>query len=102
MATETVDRRAAHRRSLKVTAIATIGGVLAGLVTPMVAATPTDTVAIAIVFGATFVELGVMRLAGVDVGEFSTKDNLYITFMSFSLWFITWTILLTTDTALPL
>jgi len=100
MATETVNRRASHIRSLKVTAIASIGGVIAGMLTPLIASSPTDTIAIAMVFAATLLELGFMRLVGVDVAEFSTKDNLYVTFMTFSLWFVTWTILLTTDASL--
>lgn len=95
MATETAERRTAHRRSLKVTAIITLGGVAAGILTPMVAAGPRDTMAILVVFGAILGELLIMRLVGVDVEDFGTKDHLYIGFMTFSMWFIVWTILLT-------
>ena len=100
MATETVDARASHRRSLKATSTATIGGVVAGVLTPMFAAGPTDRIALVAVVGAVLAELAVMRLLGVDVENFSTKDHLYITFMTFSMWFITWTILLTTGTTI--
>jgi hypothetical protein len=100
MATETVDRRAAHRRSLKVTALACLAGVVAGLISSMLAGGPSDTVGVAVAAAAVLVSLGAMRLVGVDVREFSTKDNLYVAFMVFSLWFVVWTILLTTGTSL--
>ncbi len=100
MATETVDRKAAHRRSLKVTAVATLGGVAAGVVTPMVASSATDQLGLAVFLGAVLVEQLVMRLLGVAVEDFSTKDHLYVAFMTFSLWFVTWTILLTTGTSI--
>lgn len=95
MASETADPKTAHRRGLKVTAIATLGGVVAGIATPMVVGGPSDTLGLTVVLGAVLLELGVMQATGVDVGEFSTKDHLYIVFMTFSLWFIVWTILLT-------
>lgn len=96
MATETADQKTAHRRGLKVTAIATLGGVAAGIVTPVVTGGPSDTLGLTVVLGAVLLEMGLMQASGVDVGEFSTKDHLYIVFMTFSLWFIVWTILLTT------
>jgi len=100
MATETVDRRAAHIRSLKVTAVASIGGVAAGVVTPLVATSATDQLGLAVFLGAVLVEQVVMRLLGVEVEDFSTKDHLYVAFMTFALWFITWTIILTTGTSI--
>lgn len=96
------DSGAAHRRSLVVTTIATLGGLLAGVISSMVAsgATPalqaTDTVGFLVLAGVVGVEYALMYLAGVDVTDFSTKDNLYVVFMTFSLWFVSWTILLTT------
>jgi hypothetical protein len=95
MATETLDRRARHRRSLKVTATAALAGVVAGVATPMVTTGPSDRLGLAVVLGAILAELGVMRLLGVDVEEFSTKDHLYIAFMTFALWFISYAIMLT-------
>ena len=97
MATETAERRASYRRSLQVPATATLAGVLAGVVSASVASSATDSTALAAAFGAILLGMGVMRLLGVDVGEFSTKDNLYVAFMTVSMWFITWTILLTTN-----
>ena len=37
---------------------------------------------------------------GIDTGDLSAKDYLYIVFMTFSLWYVTWAILLTTGTTL--
>lgn len=96
--TETLDRQAKHRRSIKVTSIASLGGVAAGLASAAIASGPNDVLGLAILFGATFVELGVMRALGVDISEFGTKDHLYVGFMTFSLWFVTWGILLTSQT----
>lgn len=100
MATETADRRAAHRRSLAVTAVASLGGVAAGLVTPTVTTGAADRVGLALVFLVVVVELGVMHLLGVDVEEFGTKDHLYIAFMTFALWFVTAAILFTTGASI--
>ena len=49
----------------------------------------------AIVAGFVFVQLPVLQALGIDVEDFSTKDHLYVLFMTFSMWFVTWTILLT-------
>ena len=100
MATETVDRRAQHRRSLKVTATAALAGVVAGVVTPMVTSGPADRLGLAVVVGAIAAELGVLRLLGIDIDDFSTKDHLFVAFMTFSLWFMTWTIMLQTGASL--
>ena len=100
MATETAERRAAHRRGVKVTTTATLLGVVAGLVSSAMATGPSDRVGVAVVVGAIIASLGVMRVLGVDVEEFSTKDHLYVAFMTISLWFITWTILLSTGASL--
>jgi len=95
--TETLDRQAQHRRSIAVTSVASLGGVVAGVASAVIASGPSDTLGLAIVFAATFAELGIMRALGVDVSEFSTKDHLYVGFMTFALWFVTWGILLTSQ-----
>jgi hypothetical protein len=100
MATESVGKRAAHRRGLKVTALACLGGVVAGLVSSSVATGATDSLGLAIGVAAVFASMGAMRVVGIDVSEFSTKDHLYVAFMTLSLWFVVWTILLTTGTSL--
>ena len=100
MATETADRGAQHRRSLKVTATAALVGVAAGAVTPTLTTGAADQLGLAVVVGAMLAVLGILRLLGVDVDEFSTKDHLFVAFMTFSLWFMTWTIMLETGAAL--
>ena len=47
--------------------------------------------------GTLLLELVVMQVLGVDVREFSTKDQLYVLFMTFSMWYVAWAILLTTQ-----
>jgi len=94
---EAADRRQSHIRSLVVTAATTLGGAIAGTATFYVAAGPKDTIGLAVLTVAIALELGVIQLLGVDVEDFSTKDQLYVVFMSFSMWFVVWTILLTTQ-----
>jgi len=94
MATETRDRRAAHRRGITITSVVSIAGIVAGVLSAMFASSPTDQLGLIVLVAVTAVSLGVLRAIGVKIEEFSTKDHLYVWFMSFSLWFITWGILL--------
>jgi hypothetical protein len=41
----------------------------------------------------------VFRVIGIDVTDFGIKDYLYVGFMTFALWFITFSILLTEQVA---
>lgn len=100
MATETVNGRAAHIRGITVTAVASLGGIFAGVVTPVFDPSGTSTIGLGIVLATVIVELGVLRVFGIDVQEFSKKDHLYVAFMTFALWFIVMTVLLTTGTSL--
>jgi hypothetical protein len=100
MATETVDRRDAHRRSITVTSAVSLAGVAAGVASSAVAAGAPDAMALVVLAAFTFASLGVMRALGVEIEEFSTKDHLYVWFMAFALWFVTWGILLTADAGL--
>ncbi|AKH96897.1 EMC6-like membrane protein [Halanaeroarchaeum sulfurireducens] len=94
MATETESGLTGHTRSVVVTTIVSLGGVGAGVAAATVAAGPTDTLGLIAVLAAAAIELVVMRLLGVDIGEFGAKDHLYIFFMTFALWFVTWGVLL--------
>ena len=105
MATEeAVERRASHVRGLKVTTLAALAGIAAGVASAAVAGTSataaTDRIALAIVGVAVLVQLALLRVVGVDTTEFSTKDHLYVAFMTFALWFVTWAILLTSGTSI--
>jgi hypothetical protein len=99
MATETTAVISQHRRGIIVTTLATLGGVIAGVAslvlvgTDPAAATSVRTVVVFV--GAYVAQIPLLQLLGIDVEGFSTKDYLYVAFMTFALWFITYTILLT-------
>ena len=99
MSTEQVsERRSSHIRGVTVTAVATLAGVVAALVSAaFLGLAAKDQVGLAIVAGFVFVQLPVLQAIGIDVEDFSTKDHLYVLFMTFSMWFVTWTILLTNE-----
>jgi len=96
MATETGNGLSPHLRGLTVTTLATVLGMLAGVGATLVASGPGDTVGLLLFGAAVLVQFPLLRVLGVDVSDFSTKDYLYIGFMTFVLWFITWGIMLTT------
>lgn len=98
--TENLDPKAAHRRSLKVTTIATLGGVAAAFASEMTISDPASRTGLLVMLGLVAIELGVMRVLGVDVAEFSAKDHFYVLFMTFALWFITWGVLLSEGVSL--
>ncbi|MDH5020517.1 EMC6-like membrane protein [Halobacterium rubrum] len=97
---ENLDPTAAHRRSLKVTTIATLGGVAAAFASEATISDPASRMGLLVMFGLVAVELGLMRLLGVDVENFSAKDHFYVAFMTFALWFVTWGVLLTAGVSL--
>jgi len=106
MATDTVDRWSGHMRGLLVTTLAAVSGVGAALVASVVTASTSpvaaasDRLGLYVLAGDILVQFPVLRLVGVDVGDFSAKDYLYVAFMTFSFWFVCWTVLLTTGTTL--
>ena len=99
MATEQVsERRSSHLRGVTVTAVATLAGVAAAFVSAAyLGPAATDRLGLAIMGAFVLVQFPVLKALGIDVDDFSTKDHLYVLFMTFSLWFVTWTILLTND-----
>jgi hypothetical protein len=101
MATDTVDRRAAHIRGLTVTMLASIMGILAAVASAAFAAGATDTIGVYILAAAVVVQFPLLGLLGIDVDDFSAKDYLYVAFMTFSLWFVAWGVLLTANTPIP-
>ncbi|WP_225333215.1 EMC6-like membrane protein [Halomicrobium urmianum] len=96
MATDTVEGMSPHLRGLTVTTVAAIGGLSAGVAASMVAAGPGDNLGLVVLAAAIIAQFPILRLIGVDVEDFSTKDYLYVAFMTFALWFVSWGILLTT------
>jgi hypothetical protein len=96
MATESLDGRAEHLRSLTVTTLAALAGIAAAFVSAALVADPTASLGIYPVAVAVLVQIPLLRLAGVDVDSFGAKDYLYVAFMTVSFWFVVWAILLTT------
>jgi len=108
MATETADARASHLRGLTVTTLASLAGILAAVGSSVVtagAADPaTSRTGLFVVVAAIAVQFPILEaldragLVEVDLEDFGAKDYLYVIFMTFSLWFVSWTVLLTTGT----
>jgi len=95
MATDTADGMSSHMRGLTVTTITAIAGIGAAFASNAVASGATDTVALLVVLAAIFAQLPLLRGIGILDDDFSGKDYLYISFMTFALWFVSWGILLT-------
>jgi|APHM01.1.fsa_nt_gi hypothetical protein len=90
-----------HVRAVTVTAIAALSGVGAALVSgeltaglpPADAATQLEP--LMVVFALVALQPALLRAVGLLKEDFSAKDFLYLLFMTFSLWFVTWSVLLT-------
>lgn len=104
MATESLSDRREHIRSIGVTALAALLGVGAALLSATVTGdlppdeAATDQRAIMIVLAAILIQLPIVKGSGIyDPDELGPKHYLFIAFMTFSLWFVTWGILLTAE-----
>jgi len=99
MATESASGFSDHLRGVTITTLACLGGILAGLASAVVVGTTpeaaADIQAVLVMGIAVFAQYPLLKLIGVDTGEFGIKDNLYVAFMTFCLWFITYSVLLT-------
>lgn len=95
MATDTGTGLSPHLRGVTVTTVATVLGMVAGVVAAFVTSGPEDIYGLTALGGAILIQLPLLNALGVDVADFSKKDHLYVGFMTFVLWFITWGILLT-------
>ncbi|PSQ23844.1 hypothetical protein BRD04_02295 [Halobacteriales archaeon QS_9_67_17] len=102
MATDTAGRFSPHMRGVTVTALASIMGIVAAVASSVVTAgaatAATDPKGVFVLGGAILVQFPVLQAVGIDMEDFSTKDYLYVAFMTFSLWFVCWGILLSTNT----
>jgi hypothetical protein len=103
MATETQSQRQAHVLAVTRTGIAAFLGVAAAfgswfLTQDMTAAAASkDQTAQLIVLGAVVVQPFLQQLLGIYKDDFGAKDFLFILFVTFAMWFVTWTIILTSD-----
>ena len=108
MATETAEESEeadaegwdSHLRGLTVSTFASLLGLAAGLGSSALASSPGDRIGLYLAAGAVLVQIPVYSAIGIDVEDFGVKEYLYIAFMTFSMWFITWGILLTTGASL--
>ncbi|UIP00494.1 hypothetical protein Hbl1158_03785 [Halobaculum sp. CBA1158] len=105
MATETASGLSDHLRGVTVTTVSCLAGIAAALVcamAPFLGTSPeaaTDTLALVVVAGFVFVQIPLLKLLGVEVEEFGIKDNLYVAFMTFTLWFIAYGVILSANVA---
>lgn len=102
MSTESISDRRKHIRSVSVTALSALLGVAAALASATwVGLSDTaaqNTQALAFVLGAIFVQYVLINASGIyGDDEFGAKHYLFIAFMTFALWFVTWGILLTAE-----
>jgi len=82
-------------RSVSVTTISTLLGMLAGIVAHLLSNAPDDITGVLVLLAAIIVQFPIYRAIGIDISDFGTKDQLYVGFMTFVLWFVTWGILMT-------
>ena len=104
MSTGTLSDRHEHIRSIGVTAVACLAGVGAAFASDALTAgetadaAATDPLTYLLVFGLIGIQLLVLPAIGIyDDEEFGIKHYLFITLMTFSFWFITWGVMLTTE-----
>jgi hypothetical protein len=90
-------------RSVLVTSSSTLLGMVAGIAstlfaTEMVGSTPQpdSLLGFGIMMAAVFAQFPLYSVIGLEPEEFETKTQLYVFAMTFFMWFITWTVLLTT------
>lgn len=92
------EKREAHLRGVKVTAFSCVVGIAAAIVswavTRGVLASLPQRAGVAILVFSIAAQRPFLPRLGKH--EMSKKDWLYVAFMTFDLWFITWTVLLTT------
>ncbi|WP_121741809.1 EMC6-like membrane protein [Natronorubrum halophilum] len=97
MSTESISDRREHIRSIGVTALSALLGVAAALASMAIVGNAAgDTRALMLVAGVILAQFVLYDFTGIyDDDEFGPKHYLFIVFMTFALWFVTWGILLT-------
>jgi hypothetical protein len=100
MATESAEGWDDHLRGLTVTTFASLMGIGAGVAATALASGATDRLGVYLLAAAVAVQLPVYYAVGMDVDDFGAKEYLYIAFITFSMWFVSWGVLLTAGTSL--
>jgi len=99
-----IEKQVEHRSRIKRTLVACFMGILVGGLSFYLSGTPDPATGLQenAIIGILLLAAGVVfqkyvfMFIGVDYMELSTKDWFYQSFITFALWFMTWTILLTT------
>ncbi|QSX00375.1 hypothetical protein [Haloterrigena alkaliphila] len=106
MSTESISDRREHIRSVSVTALSALLGVAAAFASVEItgglpaAEAATDNRTLLLVAGAVLAQFVLYDFTDIySDDEVGAKHYLFIVFMTFSLWFVTWGILLTTGAA---
>jgi hypothetical protein len=97
------DKQAAHVERIKKTVVACALGILAGILSFLTGGVPdasglqnNSLLAIFIMLVGVVVQRHLFLLMKIDTARLGAKDWFFQGFMTFSFWFISWTILLTT------
>lgn len=102
MAQSVEDKQWAHIRGVLVTTLAALAGIIAGGLASVFASGPDDPIGVVILGAAILIQFPILRVIRIEVETFGPKDYLFIAFITFSFWFIAWTILLSTDAVLTI
>ncbi|HWS22088.1 MAG TPA: hypothetical protein VN227_05575 [Methanoregula sp.] len=96
------DKQAEHIARIKRTLVASLLGILTGILSYWSGGTPNAAglqdngfLAFMLMLAGVVVQKHIFRLLGMDTSKLGAKDWLYQGFMTFAFWFMTWTILLT-------
>lgn len=95
--TETAEEMDPFVRGVTVTTLATVMGLLVGVGSAFLAGGPNDIIGLGLLAIGIVVQFPILEGLGVDTGEFGTKDRIYIFFMTFVFWFVSWGLLLTAE-----
>ena len=96
------DKQAEHIARIKRTLVASLLGILTGILSYWSGGTPTAAglqengfLAFMLMLAGIVVQKHIFILLGMDTSKLGAKDWFYQGFMTFAFWFITWTLLLT-------
>lgn len=98
-----MQKKEQHIKRVKRTLIACIMGLVTGILSFMLGGVPDASgvqpntmLTILLLLAGIVFQKHIFTIIGIDITELGKKDWFYQGFMTFALWFITWTILLTT------
>ena len=102
------DKQAEHIARIKRTLVASLLGILTGILSYWSGGTPNIAgvqengfLAFMLMLAGVVVQKHIFKLLGMDTSKLGAKDWFYQGFMTFAFWFMTWTILLTSLSPAP-